>query len=200
MKRYSILVCRGPECGGNRGSSAIYDELRRELVARGLLDAGGPGAPGAPGGRTGAVALGWQSCFGRCTQGPNALVREVLPGDVTPTPESLRLAAGAPPTNPVTKHGLPAPSKEQMSQAQPRFAFATPKASRGTLTALYNRLTANVVRAIVEGHLLGGRIQQQLIERPVIGDARSTPTAPAAQPVARAADRDPEKPDKGRSR
>jgi (2Fe-2S) ferredoxin len=25
-----------------------------------------------------AVEIGWQSCFGRCTQGPNVLIREVL--------------------------------------------------------------------------------------------------------------------------
>ena len=28
--------------------------------------------------------LAWQSCFGRCTQGPNVLVREVLSGEVMP--------------------------------------------------------------------------------------------------------------------
>lgn len=31
---------------------------------------------GAPGGQ---VELGWQSCFGRCTQGPNVLVQELAP-------------------------------------------------------------------------------------------------------------------------
>ncbi|MEZ4402668.1 MAG: (2Fe-2S) ferredoxin domain-containing protein [Kofleriaceae bacterium] len=29
-----------------------------------------------------AVELDWQSCFGRCSQGPNVLVREVVAGPV----------------------------------------------------------------------------------------------------------------------
>jgi len=58
-------VCRGPECGDHHGSKAIYDAFRRAIEAAGL------------GGRT---DLGWQSCFGRCTQGPNVLVREVRAG------------------------------------------------------------------------------------------------------------------------
>ena len=61
-RRYSIRVCRGPECGDRRGSRAVYDALRNHLEARGLA---------------GACELGWQSCFGRCSQGPNVLVREI---------------------------------------------------------------------------------------------------------------------------
>ena len=34
-------------------------------------------APGGPAG--GPVELSWQSCFGRCTQGPNVLVQELAP-------------------------------------------------------------------------------------------------------------------------
>jgi (2Fe-2S) ferredoxin len=34
-------------------------------------------APGGP--LAGQVELGWQSCFGRCTQGPNVLVQELAP-------------------------------------------------------------------------------------------------------------------------
>lgn len=60
-RRFKLLVCRGPECGEKRGSAAIYDELRRVLADRGV-----------------EVELGWQSCFGRCTQGPNCLVREII--------------------------------------------------------------------------------------------------------------------------
>jgi (2Fe-2S) ferredoxin len=60
---FKLLVCRGPECGEKRGSAAVYDELRRVLADRGV---------GA------SVELGWQSCFGRCTQGPNCLVREII--------------------------------------------------------------------------------------------------------------------------
>jgi (2Fe-2S) ferredoxin len=61
-RRFRILVCRGPECGERRGSSEIRDALVQQLGRRGL---------------TGEVDLGWQSCFGRCTQGPNVLVQEL---------------------------------------------------------------------------------------------------------------------------
>ena len=40
----------------------IRDALYASLRERGLLD---------------QVQLGWQSCFGRCTQGPNVLVQEL---------------------------------------------------------------------------------------------------------------------------
>jgi len=62
-RRYRIVVCRGPECGDRRGSRAVYDALRAELEARGFAA---------------RCELGWQSCFGRCTQGPNVLVREIV--------------------------------------------------------------------------------------------------------------------------
>jgi (2Fe-2S) ferredoxin len=62
-RRFRILVCRGPECGDRRESRGVYDAFRAALAAGGL-DA--------------SCELGWQSCFGRCTQGPNVLVREVL--------------------------------------------------------------------------------------------------------------------------
>lgn len=62
-RRFRILVCRGPECGDRRGSRAVYDAFRAELDQAGLTD---------------SCELGWQSCFGRCTQGPNCLVREVV--------------------------------------------------------------------------------------------------------------------------
>lgn len=61
-RRFRILVCRGPECGDRRESRGIYDAFRAALADRGLES---------------SCELGWQSCFGRCTQGPNALVREV---------------------------------------------------------------------------------------------------------------------------
>lgn len=56
-------MCRGPECGDRRDSRTVYDAFRQALVA---------------GGMESSCELGWQSCFGRCTQGPNALVREVI--------------------------------------------------------------------------------------------------------------------------
>jgi (2Fe-2S) ferredoxin len=61
-RRFRILVCRGPECGERRGSQAIRDAFVHALGPRGL---------------GGEVELGWQSCFGRCTQGPNVLVQEL---------------------------------------------------------------------------------------------------------------------------
>lgn len=59
-RRFRILVCRGPECGDRRGSRAIYDAFRVALEPYGAR-----------------CELTWQSCFGRCTQGPNCLVREI---------------------------------------------------------------------------------------------------------------------------
>jgi (2Fe-2S) ferredoxin len=59
-RRYKIVICRGPECGDRRGSAALHDAFRNVLAAHGVRD---------------RVELGWQSCFGRCTQGPNVLVR-----------------------------------------------------------------------------------------------------------------------------
>lgn len=62
-RKYRIVVCRGPECGDRRGSAALYDVFRSALEAHGVRE---------------QAELAWQSCFGRCTQGPNALVRELV--------------------------------------------------------------------------------------------------------------------------
>lgn len=67
-QRFKVIVCRGPECGDRRDSKVVHAAFQAVIAARSL---------GA------SVELGWQSCFGRCTQGPNVLVSE--------------LAAGAPP-------------------------------------------------------------------------------------------------------
>ena len=56
-------MCRGPECGDRRESRGVYEAFRNAL---------------ALGGHDGRCELGWQSCFGRCTQGPTVLVREVI--------------------------------------------------------------------------------------------------------------------------
>lgn len=55
-------MCRGPECGERLGSREIHRAMLECLTSRALLD---------------QVELGWQSCFGRCTQGPNVLVQEL---------------------------------------------------------------------------------------------------------------------------
>lgn len=61
-RRYKIVICRGPECGDRRGSNALHEVFRSALEAHNARE---------------RVDLVWQSCFGRCTQGPNVLVREV---------------------------------------------------------------------------------------------------------------------------
>jgi (2Fe-2S) ferredoxin len=62
-RRFKIVVCRGPECGDRRGSAALHEVFRSALEAHDARD---------------RAELMWQSCFGRCTQGPNVLVREVV--------------------------------------------------------------------------------------------------------------------------
>ncbi|HEY4178467.1 MAG TPA: (2Fe-2S) ferredoxin domain-containing protein [Kofleriaceae bacterium] len=65
-RRYRIVICKGPECGGQRGSEALHEVFRSAVEANQARD----------------VEIAWQSCFGRCTQGPNVLVREIV--DVKP--------------------------------------------------------------------------------------------------------------------
>jgi (2Fe-2S) ferredoxin len=77
-RRFKVIVCRGPECGDRRDSVAVHRALARELADRQLGE---------------AVELGWQSCFGRCTQGPNVLVAECPAVERTP-----RFALAAMPT------------------------------------------------------------------------------------------------------
>ena len=57
------MICRGPECGDRRGSAALHEVFRSALEAHAVRE---------------RCELVWQSCFGRCTQGPNVLVREIL--------------------------------------------------------------------------------------------------------------------------
>ena len=62
-RRFRIVICRGPECGDRRGSAELQASFRA------AIDTGGVAA---------TTELAWQSCFGRCTQGPNVLVRELV--------------------------------------------------------------------------------------------------------------------------
>jgi (2Fe-2S) ferredoxin len=62
-RRFKIVICRGPECGDRRGSAALHEVFRSALEAHAARD---------------RAELAWQSCFGRCTQGPNVLVRELV--------------------------------------------------------------------------------------------------------------------------
>jgi len=61
--RFTILVCRGPECGEKRDSAALVAAFEQALLPSDEAD------------------LGTYSCFGRCRRGPNVLVREVSPTD-----------------------------------------------------------------------------------------------------------------------
>jgi (2Fe-2S) ferredoxin len=68
-RRFKIVICRGPECGDRRGSAALHEVFRSALEAHAARD---------------RAELSWQSCFGRCTQGPNVLVRELV-ADTAPS-------------------------------------------------------------------------------------------------------------------
>lgn len=74
-----VVVCRGPECGAKRDSAAVHVAAASAIA--GLPDSGN-------------VVLDWQSCFGRCSQGPNVLVREIIPAE----PRSLAGLATLPGT------------------------------------------------------------------------------------------------------
>lgn len=73
-RKYTILVCRGPECGDKRHSIDVFEAFQRELP-RCVLNGN-------------EVMLDRYSCFGKCQRGVNVLVREVLPTD---NPMMLRL-------------------------------------------------------------------------------------------------------------
>ncbi len=64
QKKYRIVVCRGPECGEQRNSAAVHAAFLNEVTTRRLET---------------RVELAWQSCFGRCRQGPNVLCSAVEP-------------------------------------------------------------------------------------------------------------------------
>jgi (2Fe-2S) ferredoxin len=66
-KKYTILVCRGPECGDKRHSADVHAAFRRELGSCPL--------------EGNQATLDLYSCFGKCQRGVNVLVRENLPTD-----------------------------------------------------------------------------------------------------------------------
>ena len=61
MAKYRVRVCRGPTCGDERNSRAIAAEFERLLREAGNTN----------------VEKAWQSCYGRCSKGPNVLVRRI---------------------------------------------------------------------------------------------------------------------------
>ena len=76
-KKYTILVCRGPECGDKRHSADVHAAFKRELASC-PLDGN-------------SATLDLYSCFGKCQRGVNVLVRENLPTD---NPMMLKLIPG----------------------------------------------------------------------------------------------------------
>ncbi len=68
-RRFKIVICRGPECGDRRGSAVLHDAFRASIDQQNARD---------------RCELAWQSCFGRCTQGPNVLVRELVEAGPVP--------------------------------------------------------------------------------------------------------------------
>jgi (2Fe-2S) ferredoxin len=73
-KKYTILVCRGPECGDKRHSADVHTALQQALRTCPL--------------NGNEARLDLYSCFGKCQRGVNVLVRENLPTD---NPMMLRL-------------------------------------------------------------------------------------------------------------
>jgi (2Fe-2S) ferredoxin len=57
--RLTVVVCKGPVCGDNRGSAALTAHLGATVAARGLQD---------------RVEVVEEVCLGHCLRGPNVLV------------------------------------------------------------------------------------------------------------------------------
>jgi hypothetical protein len=107
-RRFRILVCRGPECGDRRGSATIHAAFVHELAAQGVGE---------------RCELAVQSCFGRCTQGPNVLVRELPVGPVAAPRFALadlppRLAGG-PKLATWSRAGCSPPTSNRPSPSRP---------------------------------------------------------------------------------
>ena len=66
-KRFQILVCDGPSCGVCHGSEALVEHIEARVGGDERL--------------RGRVDVAILTCFGRCDEGPNMLVRELAPGE-----------------------------------------------------------------------------------------------------------------------
>lgn len=66
-KRFQILVCDGPSCGVCHGSEALVEHIDARTSADPVL--------------RGRVEVCNLTCFGRCDEGPNMLVRELAEGE-----------------------------------------------------------------------------------------------------------------------
>jgi (2Fe-2S) ferredoxin len=59
VRRFTVIVCRGPTCGEARNSGALYARLGETIAARNLGD---------------QITVSQETCFGHCLRGPNILV------------------------------------------------------------------------------------------------------------------------------
>jgi (2Fe-2S) ferredoxin len=66
-KRFQILVCDGPSCGVCHGSEALVAHIEARVAGDERL--------------RDRVDLAILTCFGRCDEGPNMLVRELAAGE-----------------------------------------------------------------------------------------------------------------------
>jgi len=66
-KRLQVLVCDGPSCGLCHGSEALVARIEARVESNPAL--------------AGRVFVANLTCFGRCDEGPNMLVRELDEGE-----------------------------------------------------------------------------------------------------------------------
>lgn len=66
-KRFQILVCDGPSCGVCHGSEVLVEHIEGRVGSSEAL--------------RGRVEVCNLTCFGRCDDGPNMLVRELAEGE-----------------------------------------------------------------------------------------------------------------------
>jgi (2Fe-2S) ferredoxin len=59
LRRFTVMVCRGPTCGDARGSAALTARLHQMVALRELEE---------------QVSVLEETCFGHCLRGPNLLV------------------------------------------------------------------------------------------------------------------------------
>ncbi len=67
LPRFQVLVCDGPSCGVCHGSEALLEQIQGRIASDARLE--------------GRVEVTNLTCFGRCDDGPNMLVRELAEGE-----------------------------------------------------------------------------------------------------------------------
>lgn len=80
-KRFQILVCDGPSCGITHESETLVEHIEGRLDKK----------EAALEGRAECAAL---TCFGRCDEGPNLMIRELAPGEDGSTEPDFDLLYG----------------------------------------------------------------------------------------------------------